>query len=178
MVPPQDVPLPRGGTNWPDARSGRTMQKFFSHIAAKTAIWMGQPSAFVGATLACIIWAVSGPLFNYSDTWQLVINTATTVLTFLAVFLIQNSQNRDGAAIQAKLDELLRAVSDARPHFIGIEHLTEQQIELVRRALEKQATAQTTKIKQAKSKAKAKAATKRDKNHSAGDTVERLLERF
>ncbi len=68
------------------------MQKFFSNIAARTAIWMGQPSAFVGATLACVVWAVSGPLFNYSDTWQLVINTATTVLTFLAVFLIQNSR--------------------------------------------------------------------------------------
>ena len=61
---------------------------------------MGQPGAFIGASLACIIWAVSGPIFHYSDTWQLVINTATTVLTFLAVFLIQNSQNRDGAAIQ------------------------------------------------------------------------------
>lgn len=143
---------------------------------------MGQPSAFVGATLACIIWAVSGPLFNYSDTWQLVINTATTVLTFLAVFLIQNSQNRDGAAIQAKLDELLRAVSEARPHFIGIEHLTEQQIELVRRALEKQASAETTEIKKAKARSKSKAGSKaparRRNNGSAEDTVERLLERF
>ena len=117
------------------------MRKFFSNVAAKTAVWMGQPSAFVGATLACIIWAVSGPVFNYSDTWQLVINTATTVLTFLAVFLIQNSQNRDGAAIQAKLDELLRAVDNARSRFIGIEHLTDKQIDLIRLALEKQAAA-------------------------------------
>ena len=93
------------------------MRHFFSNIAAKTAIWMGQPSAFVGATLACIVWAVSGPYFNYSDTWQLVINTGTTVLTFLAVFLIQNSQNRDGAAIQAKLDELLRAVAGSARAF-------------------------------------------------------------
>jgi low affinity Fe/Cu permease len=152
------------------------MQKFFSNIASKTAIWMGQPGAFVGATLACIIWAVSGPMFNYSDTWQLVINTATTVLTFLAVFLIQNSQNRDGAAIQAKLDELLRAVSDARPQFIGIEHLTENQIELVRRALEKQAATQTEELK--KSRSKSKAATKKDKADSAEDTVDRLLDRF
>ena len=96
------------------------MRKFFSNVASKTAIWMGQPSAFIGAVAACIIWAVSGPIFRYSDTWQLVINTATTVLTFLAVFLIQNSQNRDGAAIQAKLDELLRAVDKAREQFIGI----------------------------------------------------------
>ena len=150
------------------------MNKIFSDIASKTAIWLGQPSAFVGATLACIIWAVSGPMFNYSDTWQLVINTATTVLTFLAVFLIQNSQNRDGAAIQAKLDELLRAVSDARPQFIGIEHLTENQIELIRRALEKQAAAQQKQLK----KSRSKASSKSQKSETAGDTVDRLLDRF
>jgi len=138
------------------------MRKFFSDVAGKTATWMGQPSAFIGATLACIIWAVSGPIFNYSDTWQLVINTATTVLTFLAVFLIQNSQNRDGAAIQAKLDELLRAVENAREQFIGIEHLTDQQIELVRAALER----------------KAKQLKEEGKQQTADDTVDRLLDRF
>src|SRR4051812_39749953 len=137
------------------------MRKFFSNVAAKTAIWMGQPSAFVGATLACIIWAVSGPLFHYSDSWQLVINTATTVLTFLMVFLIQNSQNRDGAAIQAKLDELLRAVDKAREQFIGIEHLTDQQIELIRAAMERHAEQLASK-----------------KQKSADDTVDRLLDRF
>ena len=125
---------------------------------------MGQPSAFIGAVVACIVWAVSGPIFHYSDTWQLVINTATTVLTFLAVFLIQNSQNRDGAAIQAKLDELLRAVDKAREQFIGIEHLTDQQIELVRAALEKHA-------KQLKDE-------KAEKQETAPDTVDRLLDRF
>ena len=138
------------------------MTKFFSNIASKTATWMGQPSAFIGATAACIVWAVSGPIFNYSDTWQLVINTATTVLTFLAVFLIQNSQNRDGAAIQAKLDELLRAVDKAREQFIGIEHLTDQQIELVRAALEKHA----------------KELKENGKQQTAEDTVDRLLDRF
>ena len=138
------------------------MRHFFSNIAAKTAIWMGQPSAFVGATLACIVWAVSGPYFNYSDTWQLVINTGTTVLTFLAVFLIQNSQNRDGAAIQAKLDELLRAVDKARESFIGIEHLSDAQIELLRAALER----------------KAKQLKEEGKQQTADDTVDRLLERF
>jgi low affinity Fe/Cu permease len=141
------------------------MTKFFSNIASKTATWMGQPSAFVGATFACIVWAVSGPVFNYSDTWQLVINTATTVLTFLAVFLIQNSQNRDGAAIQAKLDELLRAVDKAREQFIGIEHLTDQQIELVRTALERHA-------KELKEDGKQQTAER------AEDTVDRLLDRF
>src|SRR6476620_6075860 len=138
------------------------MQKFFSNIASTVAIWMGQPGAFIGATLACIIWAVSGPIFHYSDTWQLVINTGTTVLTFLAVFLIQNSQNRDGAAIQAKLDELLRAVDKAREQFIGIEHLSDQQIELVRAALERHA-------KQLKEQEGKKATTE--------DTVDRLLDR-
>ena len=138
------------------------MRKLFSVIASRTAHWMGQPSAFIGATTACIIWAVSGPIFKYSDTWQLVINTATTVLTFLAVFLIQNSQNRDGAAIQAKLDELLRAVDKARDQFIGIEHLTDQQIELVRAALER----------------KAKELKVKGKQQTADDTVDRLLDRF
>lgn len=150
------------------------MQKLFSDIASRTAIWLGQPGAFIGASLACIIWAVTGPLFNYSDTWQLVINTATTVLTFLAVFLIQNSQNRDGAAIQAKLDELLRAIENARTQFIGIEHLTEGQIELVRRALERGAEQEKKQLaKKRKSGSGAGA-----KTVSAEDTVDRLLDRF
>jgi low affinity Fe/Cu permease len=99
-------------------------------------------------------------MFQYSDTWQLVINTGTTIVTFLMVFLIQNSQNRDAAAMQAKLDELLRAVDKAREKFIGIEHLTDQQIELIRSALERYS----------------KDAGGKDK--TADDTVDRLLERF
>src|SRR3954471_13137694 len=138
------------------------MDKFFGRIASRCATIMGQPAAFLIATGACIIWAVTGPVFHYSDTWQLVINTGTTVLTFLAVFLIQNSQNRDGSAIQAKLDELLRAVDEARPQFIGIEHLTDQQIELVRAALER----------------KAKQMKEEGKQQTADDTVDRLLDRF
>ncbi|SEQ81594.1 Low affinity iron permease [Faunimonas pinastri] len=78
-----------------------------------------------------VLWAVSGPLFHYSDTWQLIINTGTTIVTFLMVFLIQNSQNRDGAAIQAKLDELIRA-SAAQNAFIGIEHLTQEELDQIR----------------------------------------------
>jgi low affinity Fe/Cu permease len=114
------------------------MQRFFARIASKSAYLMGHPVSFLVATLACVIWAVSGPVFNYSDTWQLVINTLTTVLTFLAVFLIQNSQNRDGAAIQAKLDEILRAVADARPGFVGLEKLTDSEIERIKTALERE----------------------------------------
>src|SRR3546814_3089856 len=97
---------------------------------------MGQPAAFITAVTFIIVWAVSGPLLHFSDTWQLIVNTATTVLTFLAVFLIQNSQNRDGAAMQAKLDEILRAVEKARTEFVGIEHLTDVEIGEIRDALE------------------------------------------
>ena len=79
-----------------------------------------------------IIWGVTGPLFHWSDTWQLVINTGTTIVTFLMVFLIQNAQNRDAAAIQAKLDEVIRAIDGARNEFIGIEHLTEDQLDRIR----------------------------------------------
>src|SRR6476646_3193177 len=117
------------------------MRGVFSKVASTTATWMGQPSAFVGAVAACVVWAVSVPLFRYSDTWQLVINTATTVLTFLAVFLIQNSHNRDGVAIQAKLDEILIAVGKARTELVGIENLTDTEINALKSALEREALA-------------------------------------
>jgi low affinity Fe/Cu permease len=84
------------------------MDRVFTWFAARIASHAGQPAAFVVALLLIVIWGTTGPLFQYSDTWQLVINTATTIVTFLMVFLIQNSQNRDAAAMQAKLDELLR----------------------------------------------------------------------
>lgn len=104
----------------------RTSEKF-SELAGGAANLMGSAIAFIIATAACIVWAVSGPLFNYSDTWQLVINTATTVLTFLAVFLIQHSQNRDGRAIQLKLDELIRSTKSASNRLIDLEHCTEEE---------------------------------------------------
>ena len=112
------------------------MNHIFTRIASKCAHLMGQPVAFVTAVAFIIVWGASGPLLHYSDTWQLIVNTATTVLTFLAVFLIQNSQNRDGAAMQAKLDEILRAVESARVEFVGIEHLTDVEIGKIRDALE------------------------------------------
>lgn len=114
------------------------MQRFFAVIASRSAYLMGHPAAFLISTGLCLMWAATGPMFDYSDTWQLVINTGTTVLTFLAVFLIQNSQNRDGAAIQAKLDEILRAAADARSEFVGIEHLTDQEIGQIKAALERE----------------------------------------
>ncbi len=115
------------------------MDRLFTWFAGRIASFAGQPVAFVIAFLVILVWGVTGPLFGYSDTWQLVINTATTIVTFLMVFLIQNSQNRDAAAMQAKLDELLRTVDKARGAFIGIEHLTDVQIEEIRAALEHEA---------------------------------------
>jgi low affinity Fe/Cu permease len=92
----------------------------------------GAPVTFLICCLVVIAWAASGPVFAFSDTWQLVINTGTTIVTFLMVFLIQNTQNRDGAAIQAKLDELIRA-SGSQNAFIGIEHLTQDEVEEFRK---------------------------------------------
>jgi low affinity Fe/Cu permease len=112
------------------------MDRVFTKIAGGIAAFAGQPLAFVIALILILIWGASGPFFHYSDTWQLVVNTATTIITFLMVFLIQNSQNRDGAAMQAKLDELIRALEAARGTFIGIEHLTDRQIAEIRTALE------------------------------------------
>ena len=113
------------------------MNRLFEHLAARVAAWAGRPLAFALALTTIIVWAVTGPLFRWSDTWQLVINTGTTIITFLMVFLIQNAQNRDASAIQAKLDELIRAVGHARNEFIGIEHLSEAELVAIREALER-----------------------------------------
>lgn len=110
----------------------------FTRIANKVAYAAGLPPTFAACCLIVVVWAVSGPLFGFSDTWQLVINTGTTIITFLMVFLIQNTQNRDGAAMQAKLDELIR-VGRAQNYFIGIEHLTETEVEEIRRKCEEAA---------------------------------------
>ncbi len=115
------------------------MDRIFTSIASRIAFAAGQPLTFVIAIGLILAWAATGPLFQYSDTWQLIVNTSTTIVTFLMVFLIQNSQNRDAAAMQAKLDELIRAVSRARGQFIGIEHLTDREIEAIRASLEKEA---------------------------------------
>jgi len=116
----------------------RRVSRVFDEVAVFVAKAVGEPAAFAIAGATVVVWSVTGPLFHFSDTWQLVINTATTIVTFLMVFLIQNSQNRDSAAIQVKLDELIR-VSRARNAFIGIEHLTEAEIEELRRKAEARA---------------------------------------
>ena len=115
------------------------MDRIFTAIATRVSAFAGQPIAFIVATAAIIIWAATGPVFQYSDTWQLIVNTSTTIVTFLMVFIIQNSQNRDGAALQAKLDELIRAVDGAREQFIGIEHLTDRELDQIRAAIESEA---------------------------------------
>jgi len=109
----------------------RLVSKLFGAFANAVARRAGRPSTFVLATCVIVVWAATGPVFHYSDTWQLIINTGTTVVTFLMVFLIQSSQNRDNAAIQIKLDELIR-VSKVKNMFVGIEHLTDEEIEELR----------------------------------------------
>ena len=103
------------------------LNKWFTHIAEAVSHAAGHAIAFIICCVIVIIWAATGPIFGFSDTWQLIINTGTTIVTFLMVFLIQNTQNRDGAAIQAKLDELI-LVTAAENSFIGIEHLTEEEV--------------------------------------------------
>jgi low affinity Fe/Cu permease len=107
------------------------VKHIFADIATATAHQSGRPITFLFAVFIIIAWAVTGPIFHYSDTWQLIINTGTTIITFLMVFIIQNTQNRDGAAVQAKLDELIR-VSAAQNALIGIEHLTEDEMSDIR----------------------------------------------
>ncbi|HWE47908.1 MAG TPA: low affinity iron permease family protein [Caulobacteraceae bacterium] len=103
------------------------MDKLFARFATATARLTGHPFTFLLCVLIVVVWAASGPMFHYSETWQLIINTGTTIVTFLMVFLIQNTQNRDGAAIQTKLDELIRS-SDAQDEFMGIEALTDKEL--------------------------------------------------
>ncbi|MDR6626255.1 low affinity iron permease family protein [Caulobacter segnis] len=105
------------------------MDKLFAKFANTTARITGSPPAFLVCVGLVLAWAISGPLFGFSETWQLVINTGTTIVTFLMVFLIQNTQNRDGIALQTKLDELIRATTDAEDEFIGIEKLTDKELE-------------------------------------------------
>jgi low affinity Fe/Cu permease len=114
--------------------------ELFGVLANRTSLAAGRATTFIVAALVVVVWAITGPLFGFSDTWQLVINTGTTIVTFLMVFLIQNSQNRDSAAIQAKLDELIR-VSAARNSLVGIERLTEEELQAIRDTCEQKAKA-------------------------------------
>ncbi len=136
------------------------MDQLFTSIAGRISHASGQPAAFIAALFGVVLWALLGPVFQFSETWQLVVNTGTTIITFLMVFVLQNSQNRDAGAMQAKLDELIRAVEEARGQFIGIEHLTDKQIREILAALE------------------AEAGQREGKAGTVDDTVARLLGRY
>ena len=104
------------------------MREIFRRFATRTAEWVGTPAAFVLGLVLIVLWAFTGPLFDFSDTWQLVVNTATTIVTFLMVFLIQSTQNRDAKAIHLKLDELLRGVKGARTAMVALESSTDEEL--------------------------------------------------
>src|SRR5712671_4421127 len=112
-----------------EARMNNGKGQVFQTFATRVSCWAGSKWSFLGAMVIIFTWAVLGPYFHYSDTWQLVVNTATTIVTFLMVFLIQNSQNRDARAIHLKLDEIIRAIGGARNELIDIEKLSDAELE-------------------------------------------------
>ena len=116
--------------------NGSTASRLFSRFASSIAELSGRPATFALAVGMVLIWALSGPFFNFSETWQLVINTSTTIVTFLMVFIIQNSQNRDTAAMQIKLDELICRLEGAREELLDLEELDEDKLEAIRREFE------------------------------------------
>ena len=109
------------------------MRDAFRHLAERTAHAVGSPWAFLIAMLTVAVWGVTGPYFQYSDTWQLFINTGTTIITFLMVFLIQNTQNRETRIVSLKLDELLRGVEGARTGLVELDHMSDEELENVQR---------------------------------------------
>jgi len=112
---------------------GVDMNNTFRKFAGKISTLTGSPWAFMIAVLIILLWAISRPIFHFSDTWQLVINTGTTIVTFIMVFLIQNTQNRDATAIHLKLDELIRAVKEARNSMVDLEDVSDEELEKLRR---------------------------------------------
>ena len=123
-----------------------TRKSLFNRFAKWSAHATGQPAAFLLAGAVVIVWMVSGPLFHFSDTWQLVINTGTTIVTFLMVFLIQNTQNRDSAALQIKLDEIIRSMEGAHNAMLDLEELEETELEQIRDKYEALAAAARDKL--------------------------------
>jgi|SRR6478752_6358415 len=111
-------------------------RSLFTRLSQWVAHWAGKPQTFFGAGALIVVWALSGPIFSFNDTWQLVINTSTTIVTFLMVFIIQNSQNRDTAAMQIKLDELIWKLEGAREELLDLEELDEEKIETIRQEFE------------------------------------------
>jgi low affinity Fe/Cu permease len=155
MTPMTEIPTPRRNkSSTPLARvkfpidtaandracaetSPRTSSDWFGRFAAQASTWLGSKWAFAAAGLVIVIWGATGPIFHYSDTWQLVINTGTTIVTFLMVFLIQNTQNRDARAINLKLNELIHAIDAARDQMIDIENLSDLELNEIQARYEK-----------------------------------------
>ena len=134
------------------------MRDLFRKFAHTVSLAVGSPWAFIIAALVIVVWATTGPMFGYSDTWQLVINTGTTIVTFLMVFLIQNTQNRDAKAIHLKLDELLKGVKGARTSLVDLEDLSDEQLDELQtyyERLHKDAESHATKRKSSKKKKRA-----------------------
>ncbi len=138
-------------------------QSSFTQFAKWTSHVAGQPSTFGLAVLIIVVWANTGPLFHFSDTWQLVINTSTTIITFLMVFLIQNTRNRDAEAMQLKLDELIRAIGGAKNALIDLEEMEEGDLDAVRQDYEKLAVAARLEARRANKRVQAARATRKRK---------------
>src|SRR5262245_54866435 len=113
------------------------MNEVFRRFATAAARGMGSPAAFMIAVGTVVVWAVMGPMFDYSDTWQLAINTGTTIVTFLMVFLIQNTQNRDAKALHLKLDEVIRGLQGARNHLVDLENMTDAELDELQREFQR-----------------------------------------
>jgi low affinity Fe/Cu permease len=128
------------------------LRSVFNLVAKKASYAAGTPWTFLGAISIVLIWALSGPVFKFNDTWQLVINTGTTIITFLMVFLIQHSQNADTAAIQIKLDELIRVTAEANNELLDLEELDEERLEEIRRTYEQMARDATKALDKARSR--------------------------
>jgi low affinity Fe/Cu permease len=127
------------------------LRSVFNLVAKKASYAAGTPWTFLGAVGIVLVWALTGPVFKFNDTWQLVINTGTTIITFLMVFLIQHSQNADTAAIQIKLDELIRVTAEANNELLDLEELDEERLEDIRRTYEHMAHAASKALEKAKS---------------------------
>lgn len=117
---------------WRDRGNNMHQHSWFNRFSKMAAHWTGHPLTFLLAVLIIVVWGVTGPVFGFSDTWQLVINTGTTIITFLMVFVIQNTQNRDSAAVQIKLDELIRAIEGAHNSMLNLEELEDEELERLR----------------------------------------------
>lgn len=142
--------LSSSGSTIRDIEPGALRRWRFGNVARAVSTLAGRPGAFAVAAGLIVLWAASGPLFGFSDTWQLVVNTSTTIVTFLMVFVIQNTQNRDTAAIQVKLDELIRATQGAHNALLDLEELEEEQLQAYVRRYEELAAGARERLRKGK----------------------------